>query len=467
MPTKKLIPLAAASLLAISTAHASVDLIAIGKISGNIGDLATQTSYTLENGVPGNLFGGIGSGLAYAGCGNFIAVPDRGPNAVSYNGAVDDTVSYINRFQTLSMQLKPAPSGSALPYTLSPTLTATTLMSTASTLIYGTGADVGLPSGVPPINTAHLDYFTGRSDGFVGTQLSTYPFDARFDPESVRVSNDGKSIYVSDEYGPHIYKFNRATGVRTGVIAIPASFAVINSSPVGDDEISNNTSGRLANKGMEGLAISPDGSTLFGAMQSPLIQDGGKSAAYTRILKVDLNSGTTTQYAYPLTNIGSDSKPKYPTISDVVAVNDHQLLVDERDGNGLGDDSTAKYKKLYLIDLSGAQDVTSISGASNLASFAVAKVEFLDVLAALTGAGISAEDVPAKLEGVAFGPDLFINGVPKHTLWIANDNDFLGTITDSNHPNGIDNPNQFFVFSVDTGDLPSYQAQPFPLRSCQ
>ena len=35
----------------------------------------------------------------------------------------------------------------------------------------------------------------------------------------------------------------------------------------------------LTNKGMEGLAITPDGKTLVGAMQSPLIQDGGDMVA--------------------------------------------------------------------------------------------------------------------------------------------------------------------------------------------
>ncbi|WP_250512784.1 hypothetical protein [Caballeronia sp. INDeC2] len=53
-------------------------------------------------------------------------------------------------------------------------------------------------------------------------------------------------------------------------------------------------------------------------------------------------------------------------------------------------------------------------------------------------------------------------GALKHTLFIENDNDFVGTVTDTNHPNGIDNPNQFFVFAIDAADLPGYVAQPLP-----
>jgi hypothetical protein len=441
-------------------ALAAVDLIAIGQLSGTSRDLSKATSATLENGAWGNLLGGLGSGLAYAGCNTFLAVPDRGPNAIPYNSAIDDTASYINRFQTLKLRLSPASGGGALPYELSARLVDTTLLHTHEPLVYGSGAAQGLPDGAPALNhKAHTHYFTGRSDNFDPTHHSTYPRDARFDPESIRVANDGESVFISDEYGPYVYRFDRRSGERIAAYHVPQSFAVSALFPVGDDEISKNDSGRVANKGMEGLAISPDGDVLFGAMQSPLLQDGGTNAGYTRILRIDLRTGRTTQYAYPLSNIGSSDKPKYPTISDVVAINDHELLMDERDGAGLGDDSTAAFKKVFHIDLSGAQDVSQTSGESGLKPYAVSKSLFLDVVAVLTAHHIDANDIPAKLESLAFGPDVTIGGIVKHTLFIANDNDFVGTVTDSKHPAGIANPNQFFVFAVDLDDLPTYVAQ--------
>jgi hypothetical protein len=58
-------------------------LLAIGTISGAFGDLASRTAGPPENGVAGNLLGGMGSGLAYAGGNTFIALPDRGPNAAA------------------------------------------------------------------------------------------------------------------------------------------------------------------------------------------------------------------------------------------------------------------------------------------------------------------------------------------------------------------------------------------------
>jgi hypothetical protein len=162
-------------------------------------------------------------------------------------------------------------------------------------------------------------------------------------------------------------------------------------------------------------------------------------------------------------------------VSEIVAVNNHQFLVDERDGSGLADTplltdtaSAAGVKKLYLIDLTGAQDVTAIAGPNaDLSSYAVGKTLFLDIIAKLNAAGIDSHLIPSKLEGVAFGQDVVINGVAKHTLYVANDNDFLTTVADpfklpSDPTRGfVANPNQFYVFSFGDGDLPGFVPQPF------
>ncbi|WP_414514811.1 esterase-like activity of phytase family protein [Nostoc sp. PCC 9305] len=441
-------------------ANAEVKLIAIGSLDGKIGDRSTETSAPLENGIAGNLLGGLGSGLAYAGNNTFIGIPDRGPNAVAYNSAVSDTASYINRLQTIKLKLVPSELGSALPFTLTPSLIDTTLLFSKDPLYYGSGAGLGVPSGVPALNSNNKNYFTGRSDNFNPTQISTYTNNARFDPEGVRVSNSGEQIFISDEYGPYIYEFNRNTGKRMRVFNLPSKFAVSNLSPVSDTEISSNTSGRVTNKGMEGLAITPNGKTLFGILQSPLLQDGGTNGAYTRIVKIDIATGATQEYVYQLDNIGTAAKPKYPTVSEILAISDRQFLVDERDGKGFGDGSKAAFKKIYRIDLTNAQEVSNITGENNLVGKAVSKTLFLDVVAALTQNGIKEENIPAKLEGLAFGKDVKINGVEKHTLFIANDNDFLGTLApDTYHSTSVDNPNKFFVFAVDSNDLPGFVAQ--------
>jgi hypothetical protein len=439
-----------ASLFAVPAAYATVDLIAIGSVSGTYEDFATETAGALENGVAGNLLGGVGSGLAYAGGNVFIAIPDRGPNATPYDSAIDDTTSYINRFQTFSLSLAPSATGSALPFTLTPFLTNTTLLWNKKALVYGTGAGLNVGSGAPALNTKHTNYFTGRSDNFDPTKVSTNPSNARFDPEGIRVSKNGKSVFISDEYGPYVYEFDRATGERINVFVLPDEFAVAKLSPVGDTEINDNTSGRVANKGMEGLAITPDGRTLVGIMQAPLIQDGGKTV---RIVTIDIRNSATHQYAYTLTT-GSG-------VSEILAINNHEFLVDERDGKGLGDDSKAAAKTLYKIDLTGAQDVSNISGSTNLAPVAIKKTQFLDVVKALTDHGIDVRHIPAKLEGLAFGQDVVIDGAAKHTLYVANDNDFAATttVTVDSVKVTVDNPNQFFVFAFDSTDLPDFEPQ--------
>ena len=260
-------------------------------------------------------------------------------------------------------------------------------------------------------------------------------------------------MFISDEYGPYVYQFNRATGRRLKAFTLPSKFAVTNLSPVGATEmnVNTNTSGRVANRGMEGLAITPDGQTLVGLMQGPLIQDGG---ATVRIVTIDIATGTTHEYAYTLTPPGSG-------VSEILAVNDHEFLVDERDGNGLGDNSVAAAKTLYKIDLTGAQDVSNLSGSTNLAPVAVSKSEFLDIVKVLTDHGIDARHIPAKLEGLAFGQDVVINGVTKHTLYVVNDNDFAATttVTVGGVAATVDNPNQFFVFAFDDADLPGFVPQ--------
>ena len=69
-------------------------------------------------------------------------------------------------------------------------------------------------------------------------------------------------------------------------------------------------------------------------------------------------------------------------------------------------------------------------------------------MAKLIGAGLPPEQIPAKLEGMAFGEDIVVDGVVKHTLYLANDNDFLATT-----PGGRSNPNQWFVFAFTQADL--------------
>ena len=448
------------ALFAAPGSQAQTSLLAVGTLdqsrAGAWADVSGLT-YTLENGVPANSLGGFGSAIAYAGGNTFLALPDRGPNAVEFDDNIDSTDSYINRFHTVTMDLKANKSGSGLPFTLTPTLRATTLLWSLSPLVYGSSDSI-VGSGVPPLNNFFFHFFTGRSDNFDPNHNSGDPNDARLDSEGMRLSNDGLSVFVSDEYGPYVYQFDRITGLRLRSFTLPSSFFVSTLSSMGAVEIANNTSGRVANKGMEGLAITPDGRTLVGIMQNALIQDaneGGAAKNLLRIVTIDIRSGSVThQFAYLLTT-GTG-------VSEILALNDHELLVDERDGHGRANGDAAKVKQLFKIDLTDAVDVSQMDGLTAAAN-AVNKTLFLDIVQLLTANGIDAGNIPAKIEGIAFGADVKQGKTSLHTLWIANDNDFLQTVPDASG-NPIPNDNQFFVVGFTDAALAGSKYVPQPVR---
>jgi Esterase-like activity of phytase len=147
-------------------------------------------------------------------------------------------------------------------------------------------------------------------------------------------------------------------------------------------------------------------------------------------------------------------------VSDIVALNDHQFLVDERDGNGRASGNDAVAKQLFIIDTNGATDVTSLSGEA-LKDAAIPKSgPFLDIVAALGGAGVPPSEVPAKIEGLAFGQDVTVDGQVEHTLYVSNDNDFLSQVPLSDGTM-VDNPNQFFVFGFTDADLAKFGVDEF------
>lgn len=422
--------------LACATSQAAPVLLGVGEISGT-SDLS-GLNYSLESGVSAAVLGGTGSGIAYAGGNQFYLLPDRGPNAQNYtNGAlVDNTTSYIPRAHKITLGLTAANSGN-LPLSVSAQLESTTLFYSSSPLNYG--STVGLSSAIPSINTTDKQYFSGRSDNFA-PGASTNPANARLDPEGIRISNNGKTAYISDEYGPYVYEFNIATGERLRTFNLPASLTATQSFSTETAEINGNTAGRTTNKGMEGLAITPDGSKLVGIMQATALQDKSKNV---RIVVIDIASGNTQEFAYKLTD-GSG-------VSEILAVNNNQFLVLERDGKGLGDGTNAVAKKLYQIDLTNAQSVAGMSG--DLSGKAVAKTQFLDITSNLIAAGFSANQIPAKLEGIAFGSDVQVGNTQYHTLILANDNDYLNSV------GGLANPNRLFVYGFTQADLPLYQPQ--------
>ena len=299
-----------------------ITFIGRGEIPGNLADKSGLTGSICQasdatNCIPNATLGGLGSAITYTGFDNvFLAVPDRGP----FDGRTD--VPYLDRFHFLHL---------ILDTTKNPN------------------------TGVLNISWNLLDTRLLRSEGhknFVGASSAfsaVNPLAAfRLDPEGVVVTPAG-TIIISDEYGPYIYEFNRE-GHLVRRIPVPVKFLINN--PTGDvndngDSLElyqypffsggntyGNNSGRQANRGMEGLAITPDGRYLVGIMQNALIQDNGLS--YTnpqtlaatparvglnnRIFKYDLLTGQSWEYVYVI-----DSISQGKGVNEILAINDHEL----------------------------------------------------------------------------------------------------------------------------------------------
>jgi hypothetical protein len=160
-----------------------------------------------------------------------------------------------------------------------------------------------------------------------------------FDPEGLVAQKDG-TFWVSDEYGPFITHFGRD------------GRAIERLSPF-DGSLPAELKYRVPNKGMEGLALTPDGRTLVGVMQSALQQpDLTKkpgNVTTLRIVTVDLRTRATHEYLYLL----DDPDTTGTAVSEITALSATRFLVDERDG----DLEPGAFKKLFEIDLSGATDV--------------------------------------------------------------------------------------------------------------
>ena len=403
-----------AGLVAAPRADAEVKLLGTGVIPGTATD-NTGLTRTLEDGVtPENLIGGLGSAIAWTGVGDlYIATPDRGP--------ADGATTYSDRAYLVRVRVRDAGNGS---YSVTPWVLDTRLLKSERRRV-----------------------FTGSAAAFDPTNS---PASVRLDPEGVRVANCGGSFFVSDEYGPFLYEFG-PNGRRKRAIALPTKLLVDYPSANPTDELKQNAFGRQANRGMEGLAISPDGTKLYGILQSPLIQDGGLGGASgtsrvgtnVRIVEVDLKTGSFREFLYTL------DKPGYG-VSEILAVNDRELLVLERDGtSGL----TAVFKRVFKIDISEATDIRGMKQLPSTGLPAgvvpVSKAPFLDLLVAL---GVNS-GTPEKFEGLAFGPDL---NDGRHQLLVTVDNDFKTTQATA-----------FYAFAIDPGDLPGYEPQAFGSCACE
>jgi len=314
--------------------------------------------------------------------GVLYGLPDRGFNT---NG----TINFIGRVHIFDITFTPAPDATTVTKPSAPNLEfkykRTVLLS---------GPDGRPVTGLDPDFTGGFTY-----PGFPTMPAATYPGDGfggagpgdkriSIDAEGLVVNNDG-SFWISDEYGPFVYKFS-SQGKMLAAIQPPDAILPIRNGRVSFNSNTPpiyNTSlvpvpkdpdhGRQNNQGFEGLTMSPDGKNLWVMLQSAARQEGGASSSRrknTRFLHYSLeipkkdDTGKVEykgEYIVPLpTFLNAEKETRVAAQSEIHFVSGTQFLVLTRDsGTGRGQkDAFSRYRHVDVVDISGASNIKDLQG---------------------------------------------------------------------------------------------------------
>lgn len=165
------------------------------------------------------------------------------------------------------------------------------------------------------------------------------------------VEGNNNDFWLCEEYGTTVWNIEKGTGrvinrytpfgASTNNIAIPSVF-----------------SKRRANRGFEGIAMTPSGK-VYVIVQGPLYNPSsaaGNASRLHRILEIDPATNTTRMLAYEHDAEIGQIRGQDWKIGDMVAVNDREFLVVEHaERNGWN------FKNVYKIDITNA---TPIAGES-------------------------------------------------------------------------------------------------------
>ncbi|KAG6909301.1 hypothetical protein DXG01_001245 [Tephrocybe rancida] len=425
----------------------------------------------------GDTLGGIGSALdlkygtfkASKGkfSGTFIVAPDRGFN-------VDATIDYQARTHEIDFTLVPYYDTANLTFaaaqkTLSLKYKKTTLAWDRNNV---------KTSGLSPIAVRphQLGYpFKALADPEMPIASTALPH-LSIDAEGIVHLQDG-SHWLSDEYGPYIYRFS-ADGHLIQTIQPPNAFlprdAQGNLNFTSDETLAT---GRVGNQGFENLSLDRKNNILYAMLQSATLQDGGDTkttSRYTRLVAYDVSHPTIVrpklvgEWVVPLP---LSSKNKTQASSEIHFVSPGVFLALARDGNGRGsDDDDSKYKQADLFTTVGATDIhgtkfddpahpVSAGGVLDPSIKPATYVPFVNYVDTVELARFGLHNdspndetlVNAKWESFAIASVNEKDYPDDYFLFTASDNDFISTHGVSlgvPFDAGLDVDNQFMVFRV-------------------
>ena len=307
------------------------------------------------------------------------------------------------------------------------------------------------------------------------------------DAESLQFTRDG-GFYVGDEYTANVYYFDPRGRLR-GVIQPPPAIAPRRDGKPYFGSLQAPDSGRRNNQGPEGVSLSPDGRTLFVALQSALVQDTAEGNASgrvnTRVLVYDVSRTPTPEQpiahhvvqlpAY--TASGNGGAPDHTAAqSEIRALDDHRFLMLSRDSAGRGTKGHAPiiYKSILLVDVAGATNLAGTDYETGTASLlqdpagtalkpgivSAEQAELFNILnpTQLSRFALTVDALSEKWEAMDLAPVLEPDHPADYFLFVGNDNDFIarhcrmsGQTCDSE----IDNDNRILVYRL---------TMPAPLR---
>jgi hypothetical protein len=446
-------------------------LVGVGRLDADLRDKLGET-FGSGSGMAVDAKSWTRDGATYRG--TIWLVPDRGYN-------VSGTIDYHARLNRLEITFTPADKPETLPAAARQRTVAARL---ADTIVLTDNAGVPLTGLDPPAGgiRAGRDSFPPLPQGPNGH--------VAVDAEGLVLAPDG-SFFVSDEYGPYVYRFS-PDGRMLGAIRPPAAFIPRRKSV--DHFSSNNPgpgqsapvpanpdTGRQNNQGFEGLALTPDGRFLVAVLQSATRQDGGDSAETrdnTRMLYYDLatieHPVLVREHVVQLPAFTTaDGRRRIAAQSELLALDDNHFLLLCRDSdNGFGQKgATSRYRHIELIDISHATNIagTRYDGIEPVAPkgrlvdgiLPAARESFIDLNdnAELARFGLhngppqDRNDLSEKWEAMGLVPALDPDHPHDFFLFVANDNDFItqrGFHAGAPYrdPSGVEVDTMFLVFRV-------------------
>ncbi|EJD55294.1 hypothetical protein AURDEDRAFT_140900 [Auricularia subglabra TFB-10046 SS5] len=453
--------------LATSVQFAGQTLVAFGLIPSDAKDSFGET------------LGGLGSAIAVKRgeysidngtfSGVLVLQPDRGHN-------IEAPIDWQGRFHTFDFVLQPYYAKKKLSFT---DAQQTLQLEYVETRLFSDREDV-------PVSGADGLAIRAANATFEDPILpipSVQENHVCFDPEGVVQNADG-SYWVSDEYGPTIHLFD-STGRLIHSMNPPDAVLPRKNGAINFTSLEDPDTGRAANQGFEGLAASSDGNTLYGLLQSALMQDGGSDKTtnrHARLFAWDVSS-VFASGAWPpplagewVVPLPQSDKGKTFAQSELHFLNGHQFLVLARDGDGHGDDDLkSAYKGIDLVDISNATNILGLFDGPTDAVAPGGKLRSGVVPAAYqsfvslieddqlkrfglhNGKPENAQLIDAKWESIALAPVQDLDFPDDYFLFTVSDNDFQttdGIALGEPYDDDIDVDTQILVFRV---SLPSVQ----------